>query len=576
MNRHHLLQYLTVGALAAGAMLAGASTSSAADSHALIQGSGSSWAANAVNQWVADVASQGIQVVYTPDGDTQGRQDFANKTSDFSVTSIGYQGVDPVTGVSDTSNGRLYSYLPIAAGGTSFPYHIVLNGHQVRDLRLSGETLTKIFTNQITNWDDPEITKDDNGQALPSLPITPVVQSEGSGATAQLTRYFATEYPTIWNKFSPNTGMTEYFPRQGNEIAQNGSNAAMNYIASSSANGSIGYVEYSYALSVNYPVVKMLNSAGYYTLPTQYNVAVALEKAQINMDPSSPDYLLQNLNNVYVDNDPRTYPLSSYVYMIEPTGAYPAPETNITTAKRQSIADFEYYAICQGQREIGPIGYSPLPVNLVEAGFGQIAKLKKADPNIDLTQRNILTCGNPTFVEGHPSANYLAQIAPMPQSCDKVGAGPCSTGQTTTTTTVPATTTTVATSVTTTTTGGSGHTTTTTTPGAGGTTTTTEPGGGVTTTTQGGGGQTTTTTTPSNTTTTTTVSTGNGGSTTGSDPSTGQVLGPSGASGVAESLGVETTSSTTADLAPLAVAALLALLIVPPAVALRLRKRRRS
>ena len=107
MNRHHLLQYLTVGALAAGAMLAGASTSSAADSHALIQGSGSSWAANAVNQWVADVASQGIQVVYTPDGDAQGRQDFANKTSDFSVTSIGYQGVDPVTGVSDTSNGRL-------------------------------------------------------------------------------------------------------------------------------------------------------------------------------------------------------------------------------------------------------------------------------------------------------------------------------------------------------------------------------------------------------------------------------------------------------------------------------------
>ena len=321
MIRHHLLKGLTVGALLASALLAGVTPSGAADSHALIQGSGSSWAANAVNQWVADVASQGIQVVYTPDGDAQGRQDFANKTSDFSVTSIGYQGVDPVTGVSDTSNGRNYAYLPIAAGGTSFPYHIILNGHQVRDLRLSGETLTKIFTNQITNWDDPEITKDNNGQALPSLPITPVVQSEGSGATAQLTRYFATEYPSIWNKFSPNTGMTEYFPRQGNQIAQNGSNAAMNYIASSSANGSIGYVEYSYALSVNFPVVKMLNSAGYYTLPTQYNVAVALEKAQINMDPSSPDYLLQNLNNVYVDSDPRTYPLSSYVYMIEPTGS---------------------------------------------------------------------------------------------------------------------------------------------------------------------------------------------------------------------------------------------------------------
>ena len=66
--------------------------------------------------------------------------------------------------------------------------------------------------------------------------------------------------------------------------------------------------------------------------------------------------------------------------MIEPTGAYPSPETKITTAKRQSIADFEYYAICQGQKEIGPIGYSPLPVNLVEAGFGQINSSRRRTP----------------------------------------------------------------------------------------------------------------------------------------------------------------------------------------------------
>ncbi len=412
-------------ALLAASVLASAAAS-ASGSTSLIQGSGSSWAANAVNQWVADVAADGIQVVYTPDGDAQGRQDFATKTSDFSVTSIGYQGVDPLTGVSDTSQGRPYAYLPIAAGGTAFPYQIRYDGKMVRNLRLSGETLAKIFTNKITNWDDPAITKDNNGHALPSLPITPVVQSEGSGATAQLTLYFATEFPKIWNSFAGAPGMTEYFPRQGSQIAQNGSSGAMNYVSSSAANGSIGYVEYSYALSQNYPVAQVLNAAGYYSLPTQYNVAVALEQAQINMDKSSPDYLLQNLNKVYVDPDPRAYPLSSYVYMIEPTGVYPSPEPNITTAKRQALADFAYYAICQGQREIGPIGYSPLPVNLVEAGFGQIEKLKSADPGVDLAHLNIQTCANPTFVLGHPSANYLAQIAPLPLACDHVGAGPCS------------------------------------------------------------------------------------------------------------------------------------------------------
>ncbi len=417
-----------LGAFIAPASLWGGQAAQADAGTALIQGSGSSWAANAVNQWVADVASQGVQVVFTPDGDAQGRQDFANRTSDFAVTAEGYQGVDPVTGVSDNSGGRPYAYLPIAAGGTSFPYQIKIDGQQVENLRLSGQTLAKIFTNQITNWDDPAITKDNNGVQLPSLPIIPVVQSEGSGSTEQLTSYFNAEFPSIWQPFAGQAGGTEYFPRQGDQIAQNGSNSAMNYVASSQANGSIGYVEYSYPLSVNYPVVKVLNSAGYFTLPTQYNVAVALEDAQINMDPTSPDYLLQNLDNVYTDPDPRTYPLSSYVYMIEPTGTYPNPESKITTAKRQSVADFEYYSICQGQKEIGPIGYSPLPVNLVEAGFGQIQKLQQADPGIDLTSMNIDTCDNPTFVEGQPDTNYLATIAPLPPPCDQQGAGPCAAG----------------------------------------------------------------------------------------------------------------------------------------------------
>jgi phosphate transport system substrate-binding protein len=430
--RTRLFTAALVVAAALAPAVAGAGSASAADSHAQIDGSGSSWAAIAVGQWVADVNSQGLQVDYTASGDAQGRQDFANRTSDFAVTSLGYQGRDPVTGVDDTSQNRRYAYLPIAAGGTSFPYQIKVGGKQIRNLRLSGETLTKIFTGVITNWNDSEITKDNNGHRLPSLPIIPVVQSEGSGATAQLTRYFATEYQSIWHAFSGLTGLTEYYPsaKSGSlQIAQNGSNGAMNYVSSHAGNGSIGYVEYSYALAQNYPVAKMLNTAGYYTLPTQYNVAVALEAAQINMDRSSPSYLLQNLDHVYTNPDPRTYPLSSYVYEIEPTGTN-SQDSKLTDAKRQTIADFTYYSICQGQKEIGPIGYSSLPVNLVEAGFGQLNKLKTAQPSLDLTKRNVTTCDNPTFVKGHPNSNYLAQIAPKPPACDKVGAGPCAAGVT--------------------------------------------------------------------------------------------------------------------------------------------------
>jgi ABC-type phosphate transport system substrate-binding protein len=422
---------VVVAVLVLGSLL-GAGLPAGAAAPLQINGSGSSWAANAINQWVQDVYTDGVDVTFNPDGDAQGRQDFANKVSDFAVTADGYQGFDSTTGVSDTSDGRAYAYLPVASGGTSFPYQIKYDGTQVENLRLSGETLAKIFTNQITNWDDPEITKDNNGVQLPSIPIVPVVQSEGSGATEQLSNYFSTEYPSIWDSFAGQSGATEYFPRQGDQIAQDGSTGAMNYIASSAANGSIGYVEYSYPLSVGYPVAKVLNAGGYYTLPTQYNVAIALEQAQINMDPTSPDYLLQTLTNVYTDTDPRTYPLSSYVYMIEPTGgpAVSPNDTSETSGKRQSIADFEYYSICQGQSQIGAIGYSPLPVNLVEAAFSQIQKLQQADPNVDLTNLNIQTCNEPTFVPGQPTTNYLTTIAPQPPACDAQGAGPCAAGVT--------------------------------------------------------------------------------------------------------------------------------------------------
>jgi len=394
----------------------------AAPSRALIQGSGSSWSSNAVNQWVADVQPSGLQVVYTASGSAQGRKDFAYKNVDYAVSDIGYQGKDAITGDADTSLGREFAYLPIVGGGTSFPYQLKVAGQLVRNLRLSGTTLARIFTNQITNWNDPAITADNNGRRFPSIPIVPVVHSEGSGSTAQFTRYLDTTQSSLWRNFVGGSGLTEYYPRKGPAIAQNGSDGVMNFISSAAANGSIGYDEYSYALAKNYPVAKILNSNGYFTLPNQYNVAVALTQAKINMDKSSPDYLLQNLDTVYSYTDPRTYPLSSYSYAIIPTSP---TDTKMTTAKRQTLSDFLFYSVCAGQKEMGPIGYSPLPLNLVQASFDQTAKLKTADPNVDLGTHNVRTCNNPTFDPSNPSRNYLAEIAPNPPACDKHGAGPC-------------------------------------------------------------------------------------------------------------------------------------------------------
>ena len=425
--RRHFARSTSVVAALASVLLVLTAPSSEAVPHAKIEGSGSSLSANAVTQWIADVTSSGLQVVFTSQGSAQGRKDFANNTTDFAVSDIGFRGVDPATGAQDTNQGRAYAYLPVVAGGTSFPYNLSVGGKRITNLRLSGLTLVKIFTNQITTWDNPAISADNNGRKLPKIPIKPLVHAEGSGSTAQLTTYFATVFPSIWKAYNDNSGdFTEYYPKRNHAntlmFAQSGSDQIINYVSGAGANGVITYDEYSYALAKSFPVAKIENANGYFTLPTQYNVAVALTKAQINTDKTSPNYLLQNLSGVYSHPDKRAYPLSSYSYMIIPTGAN---DPRMSTAKRQTLVDYLYYSVCAGQKETGPIGYSPLPINLVQASFDQVNKLKVADPAVDIARRDVSTCSNPTFVAGQPTRNYLAEIAPSPPPCDRADAGPC-------------------------------------------------------------------------------------------------------------------------------------------------------
>lgn len=416
---------ITLVALGALGPAAPAGSTARAAAYAQIEGTGSTWSKNIVDQWIADVDRFGIKVTYTGGGSSVGRKNFANRTTDFGISEIPFQGKDE-QGQADTSNGREFAYLPIVAGGTAFTYHLEIGGKLVKNLRLSGETLAKIFTNQITDWGDAAITKDNNGRKFPKLPITPVVRSDGSGTTAQFTTWLDDQYRSTWRRFYSRGGLTSYYPRKGRAIGAAGSDQVMNTISSSAGNGTIGYVEYSYPVNEDYPVVKLLNRGGYYVEPTQYNVAVALTKARIqDRNPNAQDYLTQILDGVYAAKDPRAYPLSSYSYMLIPTGK---SDTRMTTAKRQSLVDFMFWGLCEGQVKAGKYGYSPLPLNLVQAGFKQLGRLKKADNAVDIANRSATKCHNPTFVAGDLKRNRLAEVAPQPAACDKVGQGPCGTG----------------------------------------------------------------------------------------------------------------------------------------------------
>ena len=166
-------------------------------------------------------------------------------------------------------------------------YHLVVGGKMITDLRLSGETLGKIFTGVIRNWDDPQITA--------RLRTSTAQQADHSGGAGGRLRHLGAvvsctwppSTPTLWNAFCQ-----KYAGQQAalwpyvllaaipGSVAQTGSNLVANYVAASYGDGAIGYDEYAYAKARSYPVVALLNDAGYYVTPTASNVAVALTGRQ--------------------------------------------------------------------------------------------------------------------------------------------------------------------------------------------------------------------------------------------------------------------------------------------------------
>lgn len=396
----------------------------AAATYVKISGSGSTWSANAIEQWRRNVRQQGMTVNYASVGSSVGRTQFANATSDFGVSEIPYGLTE--FGATDTPPRRKYAYMPIVAGGTSFMYNLRIGGKRVTNLRLSGDVLTKIFTGKLTMWNAPEIKADNPKLTLPARRIVPVIRSDGSGTTAQFTLWMSKQHGSLWNDYCRRAGkptpcgLTSYFPNIPGSgfVAQSGSLGVAGYTKQPQAEGAITYVEYSYARNAGFPVVKLLNNSGYYVEPTASSVAVALTRARINNDPRSANYLTQNLDGVYTYSDRRTYPLSSYSYMIIPT----KEEMDFTKAKGATLSAFSNYFLCEGQQQADRLGYSPLPINLVEAAMEQVRRI----PGAVAENINIKNCNNPTF--SGDGKNLLAKNAPYPQACDKKGSDQCATG----------------------------------------------------------------------------------------------------------------------------------------------------
>lgn len=384
-----------IGAFCLGIAAAlSAAPAASAQSNPIVTGAGSTWSQVAVDQWRADVQRFGLRINYQGNGSSAGRQLYIQDSVDFAVSEIPFEASE----VSQLrSKGKGYEYVPIVAGGTGVMYNLrTASGQPITTLRLSSSLLAGIFTGGIKSWSDQRIMDENPGLALPDQTVLPVVRSDGSGTSAQFTSYLWKREGGTWCAFARQYGIdpcryTSSFPEFQGSVAQSGSDGVANYVHSETTGpGAITYVETAYALQRGRPVAFLKNASGAYTLPTSKNVSTALTKVTLNDDHT------QNLDQVYVNPDPVTYPMSSYSYMISPTG-------NFDPAKGNSLGKFMIYFACEGQRKADLLGYSPIPPNLVQIVFDGVRKVPgaPAPPPID-------QCNNPTITGEGGTSNATA------------------------------------------------------------------------------------------------------------------------------------------------------------------------
>ncbi|MBN9180646.1 MAG: extracellular solute-binding protein, partial [Microbacterium sp.] len=159
-----------------------------------ITAGGSSAQANAQAAWTAAYNAQvkGVTVNYDKSqGSGGGVTNFLSGAYDFA-------GSDAPLSADETTKSKSLC----TDGGVNIPVYldgvaIIFNVPGVTSLKLSGETIAKIFDLKITDWSDPAITKD-NGTALPAGKITTVARSDGSGTTANFTNYLAATQSSVW------------------------------------------------------------------------------------------------------------------------------------------------------------------------------------------------------------------------------------------------------------------------------------------------------------------------------------------------------------------------------------------
>ncbi|HQT27356.1 MAG TPA: phosphate ABC transporter substrate-binding protein PstS [Burkholderiales bacterium] len=148
---------------------------------------------------------------------------------------------------------------PAVMGGEVLSINIP--GIRKGEMKLDGKIIADIYLGKIKNWNDPAIRALNKGVKLPDMKITVVHRSDGSGTTFIFTNYLSKVSKEWESKIGMGTSVD--FPVG---VGGKGNEGVASYVQR--IKGSIGYVEYAYALQNNMVYTQLESRDGTFLMPT--------------------------------------------------------------------------------------------------------------------------------------------------------------------------------------------------------------------------------------------------------------------------------------------------------------------
>jgi phosphate transport system substrate-binding protein len=282
----------------------------------------------------------GVGLNYQSIGSGGGIKQIEAKTVTFGATDAPLKG-------EDLDKFGLVQF-PMVMGGIVPVVNI--EGMKPGELVLDGPTLAEIFVGTVKSWDDPAIRKLNPNTKLPAQAIAVVHRSDGSGTTFNFTYYLALASADWKSQVGAATSVE--WPVG---IGAKGNEGVSNNV--SQTRGSIGYVEYAYALQNKLTYTKMVNKDGKTVTPT----SEAFQAAAANADWNSvPGYgvILANQSGA------ESWPMTAATFILipkQPTDAAAATEA----------LKFFAWAYANGDKMAEELDYVSMPKKVV----GEIEKV---------------------------------------------------------------------------------------------------------------------------------------------------------------------------------------------------------